>query len=77
VHIDAETGERHVADVKTPAGTVLEFQNSPMDIRELRSREHFYRNVLWIVSATGYEFRTLGACGAEVCVTGGKTGREA
>lgn len=54
VHFDA-TGEKHVADVKTPSGIVLEFQNSPMPSAELAAREHFYGNMLWIVN--GLPFR--------------------
>lgn len=49
VHFDA-SGEKHIADVKTPSGTVLEFQNSPMPLDELQAREQFYGNMLWIVN---------------------------
>ena len=49
VHIDEETGERHIADVKTPHGLVLEFQHSPLDRDERISREAFYENMIWIV----------------------------
>ncbi|WDE05060.1 hypothetical protein SG34_027800 [Thalassomonas viridans] len=30
-----DTGEKHIADVKLPTGTVIEFQNSPMSQQEL------------------------------------------
>lgn len=46
-----EGGERHTADVKTAAGVVLEFQNSPMTIVEMQSREHFYKDMVWVVNA--------------------------
>lgn len=49
VQFDAK-GEKHVADVKTPWGTVLEFQNSPMSPQELQVREQFYGRMLWIVN---------------------------
>ncbi|MNV01565.1 Competence protein CoiA-like family protein [compost metagenome] len=54
VQKDAATGEMPIADVKTPIGTVLEFQNSPMDLEEMRSRENFYRNMVWIVNASTF-----------------------
>lgn len=44
-------GEKHVADVKTSAGMVLEFQNSPMTIEEMQSRERFYEDMVWVVNA--------------------------
>ena len=50
VHIDSQTNEKHVADVKTPKGLVIEFQNSPMSSDELQSREAFYDNMIWIVN---------------------------
>ena len=49
VHVDEQTGERHIADVRTPDGLVIEFQHSPMDDDELVSREKFYQNMIWIV----------------------------
>ena len=49
VHTDEETGERHVADVKTDKGMVIEFQRSPISLEEMRSREGFYGNMIWVV----------------------------
>ena len=49
VHTDEQTGERHVADVKTPSGLVIEFQHSPLDYEELMSREAFYQDMIWVV----------------------------
>ena len=49
VHNDGRTGERHIADVKTPHGLVIEFQHSPIEHCELVSRETFYQNMIWIV----------------------------
>lgn len=46
------TGEKHIADVKRPDGTVVELQNSPMSIEEMQSREDFYGDrMMWIVNA--------------------------
>jgi competence protein CoiA len=53
VHFDAG-GERHIADVKTSGGVVLEFQNSPMALEELRARERFYENMIWIVNGASF-----------------------
>jgi hypothetical protein len=47
--LDDLTGERHIADVKTPDGYVVEFQHSPMPLEEMFSRESFYGNMIWIV----------------------------
>ena len=49
IHIDEQTGEKHIADVKTPFGLVVEFQHSPIDYTEMASREAFYDNMVWIV----------------------------
>lgn len=50
VHADPITDERHIADVKTPYGLVIEIQNSPLRTGEMRSREQFYGNMVWIVN---------------------------
>lgn len=47
--VDEKTGERHIADVKTPDGLVVEFQHSPISSEELMARENFYENMVWIV----------------------------
>nr|WP_256595153.1 competence protein CoiA family protein [Pseudomonas sp. S5D5] len=44
-------GEKHIADVKLPNGLVIELQHSAMTAEEMRSRETFYRNMVWIVDA--------------------------
>lgn len=55
VQFDSATGEKHVADVLTPRGLVIELQNSPMPLGELKSREAFYKRMIWIVN--GEPFR--------------------
>ena len=50
VHRDPVTGEKHIADVKTPHGLVVEMQNSPIHPEEMRSREDFYSKIIWIVN---------------------------
>ena len=45
----ADNGERHIADVKTDQGWVIEFQHSHLKPEERRSRESFYGNLVWVV----------------------------
>jgi competence protein CoiA len=46
----SEDGEKHIADVKTERGVVLEFQHSFLRRDERESREMFYRNMVWVVN---------------------------
>lgn len=48
----AANGEKHVADVKTDGGWVLEFQHSPIKPEERRSRDAFYSKLVWIVNGS-------------------------
>jgi hypothetical protein len=48
----APNGELHIADVKTEAGIVLEFQHSNISVKERASRESFYGNMVWLVDGT-------------------------
>lgn len=43
------TGERHIADVRTAGGLVIEFQRSTIDPEEVRAREAFYQRMIWVV----------------------------
>jgi len=49
IHI-AETGEKHIADVKTEQGWVLEFQHSYLNPEERRVRDAFYPKLVWVVN---------------------------
>ena len=49
IHSNPATDEKHIADVKTPKGLVLEFQHSPIAPDELKSREDFYARMVWVV----------------------------
>ena len=44
--------ERHIADIKTEHGLVIEFQHSPMNREEQEKREKFYGNMVWVVDGT-------------------------
>ena len=48
----AEGGERHIADVKTHDGWVIEFQHSNISPAERLSRETFYQSLIWVVDGT-------------------------
>src|SRR4051812_6395999 len=50
VFTDPITNEIHRADVHTSKGVTLEFQNSPIAIEELKSREAFYLKLIWVVN---------------------------
>lgn len=45
----APNGEKHVADVKTKGGTVIEFQHSFLETKERMAREYFYGKMVWVV----------------------------
>ena len=47
-----DTGERHIADVKTENDLVIEFQHSPLDPKERAAREAFYGDMVWVVDGT-------------------------
>ena len=52
IKYDATTGEKHIADVCTEKGFVLEFQHSTINPEERQSRENFYKNMNWVVDGT-------------------------
>ncbi len=45
----SENGEKHIADVKTASGMVLEFQHSNLHQDERISRDNFYPKMVWVV----------------------------
>ena len=40
--------EKHIADVMRPDGLVLEFQHSFISVDDIRTRERFYQNMMWV-----------------------------
>lgn len=48
-------GEKHIADIKTDSGTVIEFQNSPISTSTIEIREDFYINMIWVVNAKQFK----------------------
>ena len=47
-----ESGEKHIADVKTSNGWVIEFQHSAIAREERDSRDYFYTKLIWVVDGT-------------------------
>ena len=52
IKYDEKTGEKHIADVCTEKGFILEFQHSAIKPEERQSREAFYKNMNWVVDGT-------------------------
>ena len=52
VPVRDESGVLHIADVRTPSGSVIEFQHSPISASERRARETFYGSMIWVVDGT-------------------------
>ena len=52
---DKKTEEFHIADIQLKNGLVIELQNSAISIDEMRSRENFYENMIWIVNAEKFK----------------------
>ncbi|MGM9476075.1 competence protein [Pedobacter sp. GSP4] len=52
---DAENANIHRADIFTPAGYTIEFQNSPITLAELNSREAFYPNLIWVLNGKKFK----------------------
>lgn len=52
--------ELHRADIHTPCGTTIEFQNSAISLEELQSREAFYPKLIWVLNGKKFKgFRVL------------------
>jgi competence protein CoiA len=49
---DGQSGEKHIADVRTTHGLVIEFQHSHLDAKKRDARERFYGNMVWVVDGT-------------------------
>jgi len=74
VHFD-DTGEKHIADVKTSENWVVEFQHSSIKSEERTSRNEFYNqsgNLIWVVDGTRRktdikQFENEREFGCEIC----------
>lgn len=52
VQHDTKTGEKHIADVRSVHGLVVEFQYSRLAPQEREARESFYGNMVWVADGT-------------------------
>ena len=52
IHRDEISGEKHIADVKTNEGWVIEFQHSYLKPDERKARNNFYKKIVWVVDGT-------------------------
>ncbi|WP_227256201.1 competence protein [Pedobacter sp. MR2016-19] len=52
---DAANSDTHRADIFTPSGYTIEFQNSPITPAELHSREAFYPNLIWVLNGKKFK----------------------
>ena len=50
--LDEQTGEIHIADIKTPDELVVEFQHSAISPTDRVAREQFYENMIWVVDGS-------------------------
>jgi len=50
INYDSVTGEKHIADIKTDTGLVIEFQHSAITPQERKSREDFHKAMVWIAN---------------------------
>ncbi len=48
----SDEGDLHFADVRTPSGLVIEFQHSHIGEDEVRAREQFYGDLVWVIDGT-------------------------
>lgn len=52
---DSNKKEKHIADIYNPMlGVVIEFQNSPIALKEIEAREKFYKKMLWVVKVDSF-----------------------
>jgi competence protein CoiA len=62
IHYDTETNEKHIADIKTDKGVIIEFQNSPISFDELTSPEQFYKTLVWVVNGISFKINFEFGC---------------
>lgn len=56
IHKCEKTGEKHIADVKTNDGIVIEFQHSSITPQEIKAREEFYgEKMIWVLDASKFK----------------------
>ncbi|MDD2700970.1 MAG: competence protein CoiA family protein [Sideroxydans sp.] len=56
VFVSPATQEKHIADVYSEKGVILEFQSYAIDVEEVRARENFYQQLVWVINGVKNEF---------------------
>lgn len=49
---DQQTGDKHIVDVRTTDGLIIEFQHSAIKSQERIARESFYKDMVWVVDGS-------------------------
>lgn len=47
--------EFHRADIRTGNGLVIEFQNSQLSLEQMKSREEFYKKLIWVLNGKKFK----------------------
>lgn len=47
-------GKKHIADIVGNNGVIIELQNSPISVAEIKERELFYGNMIWLFNAESF-----------------------
>ncbi|SFC72482.1 Competence protein CoiA-like family protein [Flavobacterium phragmitis] len=50
-----KNGEKHIADIFTDEGLVIEFQNSAISPSTIAEREKFYGKMIWVINAESFK----------------------
>jgi len=50
-----KNGEKHIADILTDEGLVIEFQNSAISPSAIAEREKFYGKLIWVINAESFK----------------------
>ncbi|TDW52091.1 competence protein CoiA-like protein [Flavobacterium sp. 270] len=50
-----KNNEKHIADIFTPNGIVIEFQNSMISSSTIVEREKFYEKMIWVINAQTFK----------------------
>ena len=52
----SKDGTKHIADIRTEKGVIIELQNSPILKQVIRRREHFYgEQMIWIINGVHFK----------------------
>ncbi len=49
--IISQNDEKHIADIRTNTGLIVEFQNSSISSTTIQIRESFYEKMIWVINA--------------------------